>query len=49
MRKTVEMDFRFMNYIDAPPRKPEDMHKQACSNDDVTIKAWGDIWLNQRK
>lgn len=49
MLKTVEMDFQFMNYIDGPPKKLDDMWKQACSNDGVTIKKWGEQWVSQTK
>lgn len=46
-KKTVEMCFEYMNTIPKPPTKHEDMFKQACSNDDITIKTWRKIWLDQ--
>jgi len=47
VRRTVEMEFEFMNYIDRPTQHEElgDMFKQACSNDDVTLNTWRDVWI----
>lgn len=44
MLKTVEMDFEFMPTIKGPPKSPEDLHTQACSNDKITVEAWRKIW-----
>jgi len=45
MIKNVEMFFEFLPYISKAPKKKEEMYKQACSNDKVTINSWRDIWL----
>jgi hypothetical protein len=49
MKKMIEMDLEYMNYIDTPPAAPETLHKQACSNDEITIKSWKDQWIAQVK
>lgn len=49
MIKNIDMYFEFMPYIEAPPQSREDMYKQACSNDGVTIQTWRQTWLNQIK
>lgn len=49
MIKTVEMDFSFKNSIPSPPASPEEMHKQACMNDTVTIDHWSKQWIEQAK
>lgn len=47
MIKTVEMDFNLQPYIPGPPQSHQDMYEQACSNDEVTIKHWRDVWVKQ--
>ena len=47
--RTVEIDFEYMNYVDAPPRQAKDLYSQACSNDGVTINTWKKTWLSQIK
>jgi hypothetical protein len=43
------MELEYLNTIDVPPQSPQDMHKQAASNDDTTIEAWRDIWIRNQK
>ena len=39
------MDFEFMLYIETAPQSAEQMHKQACNNDSITIESWRDAWI----
>lgn len=36
----------YQPYITSAPQSPKEMHGQACSNDDVTIKRWKEEWLS---
>ncbi len=49
MIKNVDMFFEYLPYIDAPPKKAEDMYRQACSNDGVTLQTWRKTWIDQIK
>lgn len=49
MIRSVEMEFQFKNYIERPPQKPEDMYKQSCQNDTVTIDHWTEKWVAHYK
>jgi hypothetical protein len=47
--KNVEMFFSFKNTIPMPPQQAEDMYKQACSNDTVTVNSWREQWISNYK
>lgn len=47
--KTVTMDLQYINQIPGPPRPPEELFRQACSNDEITISTWEKTWLAQMK
>lgn len=49
MLRTVEMDFEFGPIIPGPPASPKQLFAKACSNDEVTVEAWRDIWIKQTK
>lgn len=48
MKRQLTYDFVYQQPIDAPVPAQE-MHKQACSGDTVTIKSWYDTWLSNYK
>lgn len=43
--RTLEMDFEYQNYIEAPPVAPKILFAQACASDAVTIDTWRDQWI----
>ena len=45
MRRTIEIDLEFMPYIPCSPQGLDNMHKQACNNDEITINTWRNIWV----
>ena len=47
--KKTEILLEYQNYIETPPVRPEELHKQACASDEVTINKWRDIWLHNIK
>lgn len=47
--KTVQMYFEYQNEIDGPPKRPDELFSQACSNDNITVNTWSKIWLDQIK
>lgn len=48
--KKAEIILEYQNYVETPPITPENLYKQACSNDTVTINAWRATWIsNVRK
>lgn len=49
MIKNVEMYFEFQNEIDGPPKRPDELFSQACTNDNLTVKTWAKQWLDQIK
>lgn len=49
VRRTIEMELEYLNIIDSPPQSPQQLHKQAASNDDPTVAAWRDIWIKNQK
>lgn len=49
MIKNVEMFLEFKEYIPKPPQAAQDMYKQACSNDSVTINSWRPKWIANAK
>lgn len=49
MLKTLEMDLEFLPYLDAPPMSTKQLQDRAVSNDEVTVQAWRDIWINNAK
>lgn len=44
-----EVPLVFQEYIPGPPVPTTDLYRQACSNDDQTIKHWRDIWIRNVK
>jgi len=48
MKKTIEMEFEYLNVLERPPESPEQLHRQAASNDDPTIEAWRDTWIKNQ-
>jgi len=44
--KQVTMDLEFLNYIPKPPVKGEELYSNACASDNITIKSWRQIWLD---
>ena len=49
MLKTVEMEFEYLNTLDKPPQSPQQMNKEASSNDDITITSWRETWIKNQK
>lgn len=49
MARKVEMILDYQNYIDRPPVAKEAMYSAATSNDNVTIQAWRQIWIDNIK
>ena len=49
MRRTLEMDLEFLPYLESAPVQPEQLQKQATSNDDRTIEAWRETWIKNTK
>lgn len=47
--KRADILLEYQNYIETSPIQPQSLHKQACSNDDVTVKSWKDIWINNTR
>lgn len=47
--RKAEITCEYQNYIEHAPMHPKVMHKNACSNDGVTIETWRDIWTNNVK
>ena len=47
--RTVEMDFEYMNYIPKSPTPRENLFKQACSNDGLTVNSWHKVWVGNAK
>lgn len=39
----------YQNYIDHAPVSPDELFRNACKNDDPTIKAWRPIWMKHVK
>lgn len=44
-----EIICEYQPYIDNPPYTGQDLYKQSCSNDEVTVNSWRDTWLKQIK
>jgi len=49
MRKMVEMDFEYLNYIPKAPVPTEKLYGQACSNDQITMSSWRKVWIDNTK
>jgi hypothetical protein len=49
MIRNIDIDLEFQNQISGPPVSPKQLHNQACSNDEVTVNHWRDIWISQTK
>lgn len=46
VEKFEEFHLDLLPVIDAPPQTTQDMYKQACSNDGVTVESWRKIWID---
>lgn len=46
MLRNVNIDLEFQHTIPGPPASPKALWDQACSNDDITIKSWAKIWVD---
>jgi len=49
MRKMIEMDLELMPYIQTPEQDAKQLYGNACSNDEVTVESWRDIWIDQTR
>lgn len=47
--KKAEMVLEYQNYIFDPPAKPDDLYKQAASNDESTVNHWEETWYKNIK
>ena len=45
----IPMKRQYQGYIDNPPARPEQLWKNACSNDELTISSWNDTWSKNLK
>jgi hypothetical protein len=43
MRK-AEIQLEYQPYIDFAPQSPQELHAQACSNDETTVNSWRKTW-----
>lgn len=43
--KRASVLLEYQNYIETPPVSPRALHKQACSNDEVTVSTWEATWI----
>lgn len=48
MRK-AEVILEYQPYVDGPPIAPQELHKEACKNDEVTINSWRKTWESNVK
>ena len=46
MSKRAEIFLDYQNLIDGPPKRPQDLYGQACTNDVATVSAWRDRWIS---
>jgi hypothetical protein len=49
MKRNLDMDLEFLPYLVSPPVSPQQLHKQAISNDTQTIDAWRTTWIENAK
>lgn len=49
MGRTAEVILEYQNVIPGPPANPDALYGSACSNDAVTMNAWGKIWVDNIK
>jgi len=47
--RKAEVYLEYQLIIPGPPRPPQELYGQACSNDKVTVDSWGKIWVDQIK
>jgi hypothetical protein len=47
--KKLEFDVEYLPTIEGLPQSPQDLHKQAASNDSPTIESWRQTWINNYK
>jgi hypothetical protein len=45
--KKAEVYLNYQPIMEGPPVTPKQLYTQSCSNDEVTISTWKDIWVNQ--
>lgn len=45
MTRTAEIVLDYQNVIDGPPKDPQALYQQACSNDGPTVASWRDRWI----
>lgn len=44
-----KVKLEYLNTIDTPPQSPQDLHRQAATNDDPTIDSWRETWIKNYK
>ena len=47
--KTREITCEYQPYLSEAPVAPEQLHRQACSNDEATMAAWMHTWISNIK
>lgn len=47
--KNFDFDVEYLPIIEGLPQSPEQLHSQAASNDDHTVEAWRQTWINNFK
>lgn len=45
MRRTLEIDLEYAQIIESPPMTPDQLYKNACMGDEITIKTWKETWI----
>lgn len=48
-QRKSEILLEFQNVIDQPPVEPNNLYRQSCSNDTITIESWRPTWIGQVK
>lgn len=43
--RKAEVLLEYQNYIESLPVQPQQLYSQACSNDQITIESWRNIWI----
>ena len=47
--KKAEVLLEFQNYVETPPIPAKQLWNQSCSNDEITVNSWRDIWIKNYK
>ena len=47
--KKAEVTLEFQNYVETPPIPANQLWNQSCSNDEITVNSWRDIWIKNYK